>query len=317
MALSLGNVRALASSLNYTEVDLNDTSKVVSFHSADKKTKINIYYTTGTVGTCLNHPKRGKTQLFRRNYQDLSGIAIILSNPRAHTGEGYYTRKNISQYWKNGNDSICDSARRWAWVGPASGLVQNHEEAMAIQEICTKWDKLYWEPDAPPNARGTRFACGSHEGLLKMLYEVFGERVGEFQVCNHHDCQKFLDGEITMDEVENDLPFSEDCDNEVAFLKYHIQDVLLLKSILLELRKEILIEFAQWIIGRDEVGRRFTDMNYHVITTPYSGILRETHDEYGMLMYPKKSDLCNHCGVFCNSKPVVSKIVGFLPEQAT
>ena len=30
-------------------------------------TRINVYYSTETIGTCTNHPRKGKTQLFRRN----------------------------------------------------------------------------------------------------------------------------------------------------------------------------------------------------------------------------------------------------------
>jgi hypothetical protein len=39
----------------------------------------------GTVGTALDHPVKGKTQLFRRN-QSLEDLAQIFANPRLHTG---------------------------------------------------------------------------------------------------------------------------------------------------------------------------------------------------------------------------------------
>lgn len=50
--------------------------------------RINIYYTTGTVGTALRHPRQGPTQVFRRN---VSGALLqqIFLNPRQHTGIGY------------------------------------------------------------------------------------------------------------------------------------------------------------------------------------------------------------------------------------
>lgn len=44
-----------------------------------------------TVGTCLNHPKKGKTQLFRKNCTEQQVMAI-LKNPRIHTGKGYYRK---------------------------------------------------------------------------------------------------------------------------------------------------------------------------------------------------------------------------------
>ena len=53
--------------------------------------RVNVYYTTGTVGTCVDHPKQSKTQLFRRN-QTLAGLSDIFNNPRVHTGVGYHRR---------------------------------------------------------------------------------------------------------------------------------------------------------------------------------------------------------------------------------
>lgn len=53
--------------------------------------RINIYTTKMTVATCLDHPKKGKTQLFRKNV-DEEDLRKILKNPRAHTGRGYYTK---------------------------------------------------------------------------------------------------------------------------------------------------------------------------------------------------------------------------------
>ena len=46
---------------------------------------------TYTVGTYMNHPKKGKTQLFRRNCTEKE-VKQILNNPRIHTSKGY-TRK--------------------------------------------------------------------------------------------------------------------------------------------------------------------------------------------------------------------------------
>lgn len=41
-----------------------------------------------TVGTYMNHPKKGKTQLFRRNCSEKE-VLELLKNPRKHTGKGY------------------------------------------------------------------------------------------------------------------------------------------------------------------------------------------------------------------------------------
>lgn len=39
----------------------------------------------GTVGTCVNHPRQGRTQLFRRD-RSLSTLGQIFHDPRVHTG---------------------------------------------------------------------------------------------------------------------------------------------------------------------------------------------------------------------------------------
>lgn len=53
--------------------------------------QVNVYMTTMTVGTSLDHPTKGKTQLFRRNCFG-SRLAAVFKNPRVHLGTGYYTR---------------------------------------------------------------------------------------------------------------------------------------------------------------------------------------------------------------------------------
>lgn len=59
---------------------------------SDGATRINIYLTKMTVATCLKHPKKGATQLFRKNV-DMKMLNEIFEYPRKHTGKGYYTTK--------------------------------------------------------------------------------------------------------------------------------------------------------------------------------------------------------------------------------
>ena len=83
---------------------------MISFAATDQKpppTRINVYYTTGTVGTCLDHPRQGKTQLFRRNV-DLSLLAQLFRDPRLHTGTGYHRRSTESPR------SACQEVETWA-----------------------------------------------------------------------------------------------------------------------------------------------------------------------------------------------------------
>lgn len=60
------------------------------------ESRINIYYTTMTVATCINHPIKGKTQLFRRNVTP-GQLVKILNDPRVHTNKGYYEKKTKSK----------------------------------------------------------------------------------------------------------------------------------------------------------------------------------------------------------------------------
>ena len=58
-----------------------------------KLMKLNIWCTTGTVGSYLKHPTQGNTQLFRRNIDTMSELDAILQNPRIHTEKGYQRRR--------------------------------------------------------------------------------------------------------------------------------------------------------------------------------------------------------------------------------
>jgi len=90
---SVNDIAKLARRHGYEQVEVNlrDENRMVSWRHGWKcgGVRINIYFTTGTVATCLDHPKRGKGQLFRRNmtYADLEDI---FDNPRVHTDTGYH-----------------------------------------------------------------------------------------------------------------------------------------------------------------------------------------------------------------------------------
>ena len=70
MALDLERVRQEARGADLHEIYVNQTSRVVSFAPYDdvsSLTRLNVYMYWTTVGTCIVHPRQGKTQLFRRN----------------------------------------------------------------------------------------------------------------------------------------------------------------------------------------------------------------------------------------------------------
>ena len=95
--LSLPAVRNAAADADLYEVYFNEQSRVISFapgnvYRGDTTllTRMNVYYTTGTIATCLDHPVQGKTQLFRRNITDISVVRELMQDPRLHTGLGYH-----------------------------------------------------------------------------------------------------------------------------------------------------------------------------------------------------------------------------------
>lgn len=64
-------------------------SSMISF--TKHRVRINVYDGRRgiTVASCLDHPRRGKTQLFRKNVS-LDLLDKIFKNPRLHTSAGYY-----------------------------------------------------------------------------------------------------------------------------------------------------------------------------------------------------------------------------------
>ncbi len=62
---------------------------MVSFYK--NGTRINVWYTKMTVATCLNHPTKGKTQLFRKHVNQAL-MNEIFKKPRVHTKLGYRTK---------------------------------------------------------------------------------------------------------------------------------------------------------------------------------------------------------------------------------
>ncbi len=86
---SLTVVRGYAQAYFWKEIDLQVKPPMISFQKG--AVRLNVYYTTMTVGTCLNHPIKGKTQLFRRNLK-WAEIEKIFINPRTHSGKGYYKK---------------------------------------------------------------------------------------------------------------------------------------------------------------------------------------------------------------------------------
>ena len=87
-------LRSNANKNGWSEIFFNKQSRVISFKRGG--CRLNVYYTTGTVGTCLDHPFQGKTQLFRvKVNKDL--LLKIFVDPRTHTSRGYKKREDASR----------------------------------------------------------------------------------------------------------------------------------------------------------------------------------------------------------------------------
>lgn len=81
------DILRLAQACGYQLEQEQDNIKLLIF--VNGTAQFNVYYTKMTVATCLRHPKRGATQLFRRCVS-MNELERLFKNPRTHTGKGYY-----------------------------------------------------------------------------------------------------------------------------------------------------------------------------------------------------------------------------------
>jgi hypothetical protein len=276
------DVREIAAHYNYNEIGYNEGSRVISFRK--EKTRINVYYTTGTVGTCMDHPTKGKTQLFRRMVLTIAELENIFENPRIHTGTGYY-RKKLSQYWKAidqyGQQSFeVDSVRRWKYVASAAGLSNDQNEISNIAKFCTSWDLLYWNYGDLPRLSNIKYTCGAQAAMVNMVLETVGDLLG------------YPVKIVCKDENEREIYPDAHCCNMERFLDSHQGDVYDIQNQLMNFRKDIQIELAQWFVSRDWCGYFLTDHSNHEIKTKYSVAVNNAHFHYAEMAYTKKQRSC-------------------------
>eukprot|EP01068_Selenidium_serpulae_P004468 Selendium_serpulae@DN3585_c0_g1_i3.p2 len=84
----------LAYEFDFAQLD-SSTSQAPMRAYARGAVRLNFWLTSGTVGSYLEHPRQGHTQLFRRN-TTLLGAEAVFRNPRTHTGEGYHTKAHAA-----------------------------------------------------------------------------------------------------------------------------------------------------------------------------------------------------------------------------
>lgn len=89
LLIPIEQIEEIAIKNNFNRIDYQENIGLISY--SDGSTRINIYLTKMTVSTCLNHPKKGNTQLFRKNVTKQM-LYEIFEYPRKHTGKGYYTK---------------------------------------------------------------------------------------------------------------------------------------------------------------------------------------------------------------------------------
>lgn len=85
----LDEITDIAKRYEWQLLEYQPNIEMASFVKGDAR--INIYTSKMTVATCINHPKKGKTQLFRKRVGPKL-LEKIFANPRIHTARGYYTK---------------------------------------------------------------------------------------------------------------------------------------------------------------------------------------------------------------------------------
>lgn len=90
LLIPIETIDKIASDNDFNRIDYQENIGLISYSNGS--TRINVYLSKMTVSTCLNHPKKGKTQLFRKNVTK-EMLSNIFEYPRKHTGKGYYTKK--------------------------------------------------------------------------------------------------------------------------------------------------------------------------------------------------------------------------------
>ncbi len=94
--MNFAAVKKIARLHKWKMIDYQPDSSMMSFSKEidGSKARINVY-TNMTVGTSLTHPKKGKTQLFRKNVSK-QFLEKLFENPRTHSEKfgthGYYRR---------------------------------------------------------------------------------------------------------------------------------------------------------------------------------------------------------------------------------
>jgi hypothetical protein len=89
LLIPIEEIEEIAERCKFKRICYQENIGLISYSDGD--TRINIYLSKMTVATCLNHPTKGKTQLFRKRVTKKM-LEQIFEYPRKHTGKGYYKK---------------------------------------------------------------------------------------------------------------------------------------------------------------------------------------------------------------------------------
>jgi len=93
-----GQIKKMATDHKWVEVAWQKDIGMVSFKKflESGQCRINVYLSTMTVATALNHPRKGKCQMYRKGVS-LKILKKIFENPRVHTKRygmpGYHNKE--------------------------------------------------------------------------------------------------------------------------------------------------------------------------------------------------------------------------------
>jgi len=133
-AYDADDVLAVAADEGYALCQRCDREGVLAFRRELRNVAqlVRVWHRTGTVGTYLKHPSKGKTQLYRRRVEDLRTLRALFDDPRCHTHDGYQRRVNASE--DGAPCRVAETARRTAacpacgkMFGKASNAVGHYE----------------------------------------------------------------------------------------------------------------------------------------------------------------------------------------------
>jgi hypothetical protein len=83
--------------------------------------RLEVWLSTGTIGSYLEHPNQGKTQLFLRNIMQIGEATEIFDNPHVHSNKGYNDHRQHEQIAAGGHQHMQDGYQAHSGGGRGGG----------------------------------------------------------------------------------------------------------------------------------------------------------------------------------------------------